>query len=210
MHSFLKITYKTRIVAETYERDGKKFIKVFKYSNREKALIRERNRRWTWKNEYTHFILSKENMDTIYATIMLAGKLRTVPNRFVYAGTKDRRSKSSQWMCARKMDPYRIAKAVENMDNVHVGNFVIKDHTLKLGMNKGNHFQIALKQVEADKESIEIGLESIRDKGFINYYGLQRCVVLNFILNLNFNCENSLSDSAIAQRFQHSWWAFSC
>lgn len=113
-------------------------------------------------------------MDTIFATIMLAGKMRTIPSRFAFAGTKDRRAKTSQWMCARKMDPYRIFRAVEGVPNVHVGNFVIKDHSLRLGDNKGNRFKIALKQVEADQDMIEKTLNNIKENGFINYFGLQR------------------------------------
>ncbi len=48
------------------------------------------------------------------------------------------------------------------------------DNGLKLGDLKGNRFTIVLRQVEGDDLMIEKSINSLKDFGFINYYGLQR------------------------------------
>lgn len=58
---------------------------------------------------------------------------------------------------------------------MHVGNFGFRSTTLKLGDLQGNRFRIALRHIARDKRSdIETTLESVKERGFINYYGLQR------------------------------------
>lgn len=46
--------------------------------------------------------------------------------------------------------------------------------TLKLGNLLGNRFKIALRQISVDQSVVEESLNSIKENGFINYYGLQR------------------------------------
>lgn len=55
-----------------------------------------------------------------------------------------------------------------------MGNFCFREYPLSLGDSKGNLFKIALKDVKGNQEMIEKSLESLKEKGFINYYGLQR------------------------------------
>lgn len=60
------------------------------------------------------------------------------PSILGYAGTKDRRAKTSQWFSAKRIDPARIATACRYLKDIHVGNFTFGDTNLKLGMLKGN------------------------------------------------------------------------
>lgn len=55
-----------------------------------------------------------------------------------YAGTKDRRAKTSQWFSLRKVDPRRVAAACEGLRDIRVGNYRFSETNLKLGMLKGN------------------------------------------------------------------------
>lgn len=55
-----------------------------------------------------------------------------------YAGTKDRRAKTSQWFSMRKVDPRKIVAACQDLREIHVGNFTFSPKHIKLGMLKGN------------------------------------------------------------------------
>lgn len=118
--------------------------------------------------------MHKEFTDTIEASIQLSDCLQMKPSNFCYAGVKDRRAKTTQWFCVRKLDPAKIIERTRNLKNIFVGNFTYKKETLKLGQLKGNRFRIAIREITADSEIIEKALDSLKNHGFINYYGLQR------------------------------------
>lgn len=105
---------------------------------------------------------------------MLANKLKCKPSFLTYAGTKDKRGKTSQLISIKKGDPSRIVQAARQLQNIFVGNFTFKPEPLKLGQLKGNRFQIVLRQIIDDEEIIIESLKNIQEKGFLNYYGLQR------------------------------------
>lgn len=96
------------------------------------------------------------------------------PSVLAYAGTKDKRANTSQLFCIRKRTPDAISRAARRIANLYVGNFTFKPVTLKLGHLLGNRFKIALRQISVDQSVVEESLNSIKENGFINYYGLQR------------------------------------
>lgn len=169
-HKALKAVYGKAIFGNTLDRDEKKFIQVKKSSKSEQ----QRALGWRWPHEFTYFVMYKENIDTISAIAALSHKTGFKPALFTYAGTKDKRGKTSQWICVKKMEPSKIAQAAKSVQGVRVGNFKFLPTVLKLGELKGNQFRIALRSVKGNQEDIEKSLESLRDFGFINYYGLQR------------------------------------
>lgn len=136
-----------------------------------------RDNRIDWKKrggDYCHFLLHKINMDTMDALNQLATSLRIRPDNFSYAGMKDRRACTTQWVSLRKVDPRNILRASKTIHGVYVGNFKYAKNSLKLGMLHGNQFRIALRNVHGSSEEIEQAMTSLRENGFINYYGLQR------------------------------------
>ena len=135
-----------------------------------------KDNRINWRNQgkYCYFLLHKVNMDTMDALNRLAMNLHLKPNNFSYAGTKDRRAWTTQWVCVKKIRPTNILRAARNIRGAYVGNFKFETECLKLGMLSGNCFRIALRNVSGTDEQIEKSMISLRDNGFINYYGLQR------------------------------------
>lgn len=113
-------------------------------------------------------------MDTISVVNQLAVSLRSKPNNFCYAGTKDRRAWTTQWISLRKVEPHNILRAGKSIRGVYVGNFKYAKDSLKLGMLSGNQFRIALRNACETDEKIEQIMKSLQVNGFINYYGLQR------------------------------------
>lgn len=168
----------TDVVSQTIDRDNKKIMMIFpgKKDNRDCQTFQRDNRK-DWKNrdgEYCYFLLHKVNMDTMDALNQLAMNLRMKPNNFNYAGMKDRRAWTTQWVSLRKVEPSVILRAAKCVRGAYVGNFKFVKEPLKLGMLSGNHFRIALRNVSGTDEQIEQTMTSLRDRGFINYYGLQR------------------------------------
>lgn len=93
---------------------------------------------------------------------------------FTYAGVKDRRAKTTQWFCVRKVDPRKLVMRTKPLRNIHIGNFTFEDKPLKLGKLIGNRFRIALRNVTVEDSVIDGALNSLKEYGFINYFGLQR------------------------------------
>ncbi|KAJ7590955.1 pseudouridine synthase [Mycena floridula] len=141
---------------------------------------------------YIHFTLQKTNRDTQDAIQYLARLLHVNVKDLSVAGTKDKRGVTVQRVSLR-----RQSKTVEDIwksGNGHTGQKSY-DHALKkraehgirisdlnyrkasleLGMLKGNAFVITLRNVQVDSmDTLDKALNTIKDGGFINYYGMQR------------------------------------
>ena len=92
------------------------------------------------------------------------------------AGTKDKRSISSQRITAYKLVVDKLLLINEHANNIRVGNFKLtKDH-LRLGDLYGNNFKIVLRNIDINLKDNDIlqSLNEIKKTGFINYFGMQR------------------------------------
>lgn len=102
-------------------------------------MIDDHRTKWLWPHEYTYFLLHKDNVDTMAAVSALAPLLKGArASAISYAGTKDKRARTTQWACIRRREPELIAKAGKRLPNIFVGNFTFKDQPLKLGQLQGN------------------------------------------------------------------------
>lgn len=120
--------------------------------------------------EYVHFLVYKEAVDTLEASLKIAGCLHMSPSNLTYAGVKDKRGKTTQWFCIRKVNPKHLLEKTKPLNRIKIGNITFKDAPLKIGQLVGNVFKIALRNVIGDDEIIAKSLQSLADKGFINYY----------------------------------------
>lgn len=107
-------------------------------------------------------------------------------------GTKDKRGVTVQRVCVKRsgMTLKDFWKAVNGLKDgktlkqaltqrgergLRIGDLRYSNQYLELGMLKGNHFTITLRNVKAEsRESVDAILTSLRERGFINYYGMQR------------------------------------
>ena len=138
---------------------------------------RSEKRHWP-EGEYCHFTLKKNNRDTMSTASLLAKWLKCHNKVIGYAGTKDRRAVTTQRMSAHRMKAERLAalNALGNPIGVFLGDFRYSSTGMKLGDLKGNKFTITLREVPATTttENIAGVMTSLRERGFINYYGMQR------------------------------------
>ena len=110
------------------------------------------------------------------AISLISRLLHVKPSAFSYAGTKDKRAITTQKVCASNIDVGRISAVNKLMKNIAVGDFEYTKCALKLGELGGNHFSIVLRNISsnADGPSVSALVQSLRQNGFVNYFGMQR------------------------------------
>ncbi|XP_045686048.1 pseudouridylate synthase 7 homolog-like protein isoform X1 [Phyllostomus hastatus] len=132
---------------------------------------------------YTAFTLQKENLEMFEAVGFLAVKLGVIPSDFSYAGLKDKKAITYQAMVVRKVTPERLKNIGKEIEKKRMSVFNIRsvDDSLRLGQLKGNHFDIVIRNLKNQindsvnlRERILEAIESVKNKGFVNYYGPQR------------------------------------
>src|SRR5579862_524802 len=130
------------------------------------------------ETDYCHFTCKKNNRDTMATASLLAKWLKCHARVISYAGTKDRRAITTQRMSAHKVRAERLAGLNKNGNPIGIwlGDFAYSSSPVKLGDLKGNEFTITLREVpgSTDLSQIEKAMQSLRENGFINYYGMQR------------------------------------
>lgn len=145
-----------------------------------------------WKElggDYVHFTIYKENRDTMEVVYHLARQLKMTPKQFHFAGTKDRRGVTVQRGSAYRIHPNRIVRANGGLRNAVIGDIDYRKHNLELGDLGGNEFVITIRdcQFPADvaggigEDTVSKvtslfakSLGDLRERGYFNYYGLQR------------------------------------
>uniref|UniRef100_A0A8C7WQQ5 Pseudouridylate synthase 7 homolog n=1 Tax=Oryzias sinensis TaxID=183150 RepID=A0A8C7WQQ5_9TELE len=159
---------------KTEEKDGCRFIVAYHVAGK-KALAAPRKHFWPKnRGSFCHFVLYKENKDTMDAINVLSKFLRLRPNMFSYMGTKDKRAITVQEIAVLRITADRLAHLNKCLLNLKVGNFSYKNHPLKLGELQGNHFTVIIRNISGTGEQVHQAMTSLKQTGFINYYGMQR------------------------------------
>ncbi|KAL2839133.1 pseudouridine synthase [Aspergillus pseudodeflectus] len=137
---------------------------------------------------YLHFTIYKENKDTMEVISFIARQLKMNPKSLQFAGTKDRRGVTVQRACALRVHADRLAKLNRTLRNAVVGDFEYRRHGLELGDLNGNEFVVTLRDCEIPGIDIQnreaavakatelasLSLKNLYQRGYFNYYGLQR------------------------------------
>lgn len=154
--------------------DGSRAIEISFKSNRQGKNRRSDNPKRNIP-KCCNFVLFKQNKDTMECISLLAKMLRINPGNFAYAGTKDKRATTIQNISVHNTLSQRLQGLNRNLRNITLGNFSYVDSGLSLGDLTGNEFTIVIRDVVEDSDGdIERACTSLRDKGFINFFGLQR------------------------------------
>lgn len=109
--------------------------------------------------------------------------------RIGYAGMKDKRGITAQFCTLYRTEAQQIASQRKASGGgntkqrgysvVQAGNFEYVSQELRLGRLKGNRFEIVLRNVQMTGDDIQKDLlleaaKSMKEKGFVNYFGTQR------------------------------------
>merc|ERR1712136_488665 len=85
--------------------------------------------------------------------------------------------------------PQQLCNAVQHIEGIKVGNMQSVQKQMRLGLLKGNRFQIVLREVtelksfdHGNNKSVALSLKKemkkrlkvLQETGFVNYFGMQR------------------------------------
>lgn len=118
----------------------------------------------------------------------LAAQSKTHVKSFQFGGTKDRRAVTVQRVSAYRMTAEHLAKIGERLRGAYIGDFQYHPTALELGDLGGNEFCITLRDCvfpndlyddasqrqSAIRYQLDKDVASLTNRGFLNYYGLQR------------------------------------
>ncbi|XP_055345709.1 pseudouridylate synthase 7 homolog [Paramacrobiotus metropolitanus] len=180
LHQQIDAAFPTHKLLRTPLRDastGVHQIEISRASSRTPAFRRQEatrmNRSADGASHFLHFILYKENTDTMEAVHRIGQYLRLPPKCLQYAGVKDKRAKTVQKVSVRFRDPQRLAGF--NQTGVLIGNIAYAQKQLQLGDLTGNRFRLVIREVSlTDRTRVEEAARSFAEQGFVNYFGLQR------------------------------------
>ena len=161
------------LCSNTIEKNGSKVICVTKNKPGKKDQTGFRHDKLPGK--FCHCVLYKEGKTTAEAISHISRQLHMAPNFFTFSGTKDKRAITTQMLCCSRISAEKLKLASDSLKSIKLGNFSYKSEPLKLGDNQGNRFSIVLRGINLDdKEIITKNIHSIKENGFLNYFGLQR------------------------------------
>ncbi|XP_033114577.1 pseudouridylate synthase 7 homolog [Anneissia japonica] len=164
--------FSSKLESSTTVVDGQKMITVT-FATQEG---RKRKKSGWPKNrpEYCKFALYKENKDINDAINIICKYLQMNTNLFAFAGSKDKRAITVQEVTAKKVTATRLSQLNKVLRGIKLGNFSYVKTPLSLGNLSGNHFVIILRNVTGEDDAVNKAMCSLRDIGFINYFGMQR------------------------------------
>ncbi|OQD68402.1 hypothetical protein PENDEC_c036G01013 [Penicillium decumbens] len=195
IHQAIRRIFKSQLESST---DGEGFLAVSAAPNRFKRNAqghrgggRQGGNRANWEElggPYLHFTIYKENKDTMEVLSFMARQLKMNPRSFQFAGTKDRRGVTTQRACVHRVHAERLAHLNKMLRNATLGDFEYRKEGLGLGDLHGNEFVITLRDCEIPgvgkenpqaavakaTELVGTSLKNVHERGYLNYYGLQR------------------------------------
>ncbi|WP_068830635.1 tRNA pseudouridine(13) synthase TruD [Pseudomonas sp. BMS12] len=121
---------------------------------------------WLW--------VEKRGLNTEEAARRLARAAGVSQRNISYAGLKDRQALTRQWFSLHlpgKADPDLTAA---ESDNLAILKTVRHSRKLQRGAHSANGFILRLTALKVDREVLEHRLQTLREQGVPNYYGLQR------------------------------------
>lgn len=122
---------------------------------------------------HTYFFIEKTGLSTMHAVNDIAHALQVQRREIGYAGLKDARAVTRQWMSVEHVDPERVA-ALE-IPRIRILEVTRHRNKLKLGHLRGNQFDIKLRHTETQRlAELQDALRLLCERGVPNYFGQQR------------------------------------
>lgn len=123
--------------------------------------------------DHSYFLLEKAGLTTQQALDDLAGALGVARRQFGYAGLKDSRAITRQWISVEHVDEDRL-RAV-HLPRIKIVDVTQHTNKLKLGHLRGNRFTIRVRETSAERVSdFDAAMKLLAKRGVPNYFGQQR------------------------------------
>ncbi|KAG0743702.1 hypothetical protein G6F57_007998 [Rhizopus arrhizus] len=134
--------------------------------------------KWPTSTEYQEEYIDWNTIGGDYLQVhMYKSGIDTMNAINVISRTKDARAITTQTLSLKRIKPGRFVAAKEELmkSGIYIGDYKFVKNGLTLGDLGGNHFTIVLRDVKDITEAgLQTSLESLRDNGFLNYFGMQR------------------------------------
>ncbi|XP_067946503.1 pseudouridylate synthase 7 homolog isoform X1 [Watersipora subatra] len=149
-------------------------VKYLEFKLKSGASRTKREAAWPKDRQHLRFTLYKEFKDTMEAIDIISKYSGIKAQQFNYAGTKDRRAKTSQRVSLFKVDARKLEKTNTKLRGMVLGNFEYSKEKISLGQLAGNRFKVVVRNVETTTDNVFDMTQSLQSLGFINYFGMQR------------------------------------
>ncbi len=123
--------------------------------------------------EHCFLLVEKIDANTQWITKKLAQLFNVKSSDVGYAGLKDRHAVTRQWFSVH-IPGVENPATIDAQEDFKVLQISRNNKKLKQGSVKLNTFQLVLKDIEGEQQSINTRLTSIRESGYPNYFGEQR------------------------------------
>jgi len=124
---------------------------------------------WLW--------IEKNSRTTLDVVLDIARELKINRKQMGFAGMKDKKAVTRQWICISNKTPEELQGLEEKLHNVKIINITPNQKKLRMGQLVGNKFRLMVRDVKdpeaAAQEAQEI-LNQLKERGVLNYYGYQR------------------------------------
>ncbi|MBN2577059.1 MAG: tRNA pseudouridine(13) synthase TruD [Deltaproteobacteria bacterium] len=125
------------------------------------------------EGEHVYLWIEKQNLTTLEAANRLARALGVDARDIGYAGMKDRRATTRQWLSVLGVDTIRAQEAL--VDGLRVLAASRHGNKLRVGHLHGNRFNVVLRDLAAgEAQTITAALNELAVHGVPNRYGHQR------------------------------------
>ncbi len=127
------------------------------------------------KGKFTIAEVESVNWETNRLVRDLSNRLHISRQRINFAGTKDKRAKTTQLLSFYKVDIKDLEKI--KLKDVEIKNIYISNKPVKIGNLKGNKFEINIKNIKKDitKKDVQKIKKHFSEKNFFpNFFGIQR------------------------------------
>ncbi len=125
----------------------------------------------------TWFFIEKIGRETLDVVLDVAQELHVDRKRMGFAGMKDKRAVTRQWLCVANCEAEQIRELEDKLYKVKILKIMQNEKKLRIGQLIGNKFRLLIRDTEDPEADTEIArevLEELMERGVPNYFGWQR------------------------------------
>ncbi|TXT56504.1 MAG: putative tRNA pseudouridine synthase D [Candidatus Thorarchaeota archaeon] len=170
MNGRVKARFEDFIVAEIspeeYILQIKKIDKIDEWQGVEDSIIEGE------KDRFVRFVMQKIGLSTMDVVHILAAELNIPRHLVTYAGLKDKRAITAQFMSVPSSDAERLANC--NLSRILIRELEYVHRQINIGDLWGNRFRIRLEGITLPLDQALEFTRSMDDGPILNYFGVQR------------------------------------
>jgi len=125
----------------------------------------------------TWFFIEKIGRDTLDVVLDVASELHIDRKRMGFAGMKDKRAVTRQWLCVANSEVEEIEKLEDKLYKVEILKIMQNEKKLRIGQLIGNKFRLLIRDTDDPQRGSKVAneiLDELLERGVPNYYGWQR------------------------------------